>query len=99
MIDLGYDEPDVFIHDDGHATIDQHQVGYNAGIVVKADERRPLALALLGGLTDELVERCSRAIWNPGEWDGLSRWEQDESRATARNVLEAAFGVAAEGGD
>jgi hypothetical protein len=78
---------------DGAVEIDYDQ--YYHGIVVYKDERAAVALALLGGLTDELVERSAqqrldewaRAFRPTLRWRDLAEWEKERYRENSREAI------------
>jgi hypothetical protein len=56
-------------------------------VCILAEERRAVALALIGGITDELIERVYRAV---ADFPVCATAEQD-IRIGIREVLEAVF--------
>jgi hypothetical protein len=98
---------DITISRDGDGYVEVRQPAFesdmtNDFILIPVSQAAAVALALLGGITDELVERVARTLANefwiisPDEWDLLDPADHENMRQRARRML-AAIGGGGEG--
>jgi len=86
----------IWVREDGSAqlTVEGKYSNERDEIKITAEHRPAVALALLGGLTDELVERAAKSYWNDFHSAPWSECRNKvDFRVTARSMLDAVFGV------
>ncbi len=88
---------DITILEDGDGYIEMNQPAFEASsgeldvILVPTKYRNAVALALLGGITDELVGKITKVL-HEDLWDEPWRGDCDGCKPLARSVLTAIFG-------
>lgn len=85
----------------GTLLIETINTGESNRLFIADPHRAAVALALLGGITDELVERCAQADYEAmmgDHWGDAKERLRVDARCHARVILEAVFGAAIGGG-
>jgi sarcosine oxidase gamma subunit len=92
-------EIEVCVYDHGGADINWTISDETGSLIpVAKSDRAAVALALLGGITDELVEQLARTLANefwiisPDEWDLLDPEDHANMRQRAGRLLAAIVG-------